>query len=258
LIEIQKTLGTQKKPGESKPVPIIAVESGSSSNNPGTTFTIPSFSSKKRQLFFAKSVGPLLGGDSGVRHALSKDEEGTIVELLKNQLTERLRRETRVQVPEDFIISPDMQYTYINTNDFKLEGGSIKFVAQAEGKIVSYLIKRDVLYKLIAEEVLQKEISEGQFYIPHFSDITFQIVSPIPTDATLIPDNIRMQVSGTGTLTSIIDPEVLRNTITGMSVKEFKSFVSQNNFIEKAEISLFPFWSPSLPKTKRLLHIVVR
>jgi guanylate kinase len=43
-----------------------------------------------------------------------------------------------------------------------------------------------------------------------------------------------------------------------MSVKEFKSYVSQNNFIEKAEISLFPFWSPSLPKTKRLLHIVVR
>lgn len=249
--------GTVKSPGVSKPVSVIALEAGSASNNPGATFTVPSFTSKKQQLFFAKSVGPLAGGDSGVRHSLSPEEERVTVELLTQQLTERLRRETRAQVPEEFFISPEMQYIYINKDDFNLEGESIKYVARAEGKIVTYLIKRDTLYKLIAQEVLREE-NQGEFYISNLSDLKFQITSSLPTTPATIPDHIEVKVAGSGVLTSRIDSEGLRKDIRGRSIKEFREYISKKSTVEKAELSLLPFWSPYLPSSPKLLHIVVR
>jgi hypothetical protein len=249
--------GVQKIVGVSKPVPVIAVESGTSSNNPGATFTVPSFSAKKRQLLFAKSVGPLAGGDSGVRHSLSPEEEKSTVELLRQQLTERLRRETRAQVPEEFFVSPDMQYIYINPDDFELEGQSIKYVAQAGGSITSYIIKREVLYKLIAEEVL-REAAEGDFYVSNLSGLTFQISSSVSSNPSIIPDQIQVTVNGTGVLTSRIDAEGFHKDVAGRSVKEFREYVSGKTTIEKAELSLLPFWSPNLPSSDKMLRIIVR
>jgi hypothetical protein len=249
--------GSQKIAGVSKPVPVIAVEAGASSNNPGTTFTVPSFSAKKRGLLFAKSMGPILGGDSGVRHSLSSQEEKSTIEILKQQLAERLRRGTRAQVPEEFFVSPDMQYLYINPDNFKLEGETIKYIAEARGSITSYIIKRELLYKLIAQEVLREGI-EGDFYISNLSDLTFQISSSIPSNPSIIPDQIQITVNGSGVLTSRIDAERFRKDIAGRNVREFKEYVSKKSTIEKVELSLLPFWSPNLPSSEKMIRIIVR
>lgn len=249
--------GGVKSAGVSTPVPVIALEVGTASNNPGTTFTIPSFSSKKRQQFLAQSVGPLSGGDAGVRHSLSAQEERAVTELLTQQLTERLRRETRAQVPDEFFVSADMQYPYIRPEQFELEGEAIKFTAVARGSLVSYLIKHEVLSALIAQDVLRDQ-DEGDFYISNLSDLTFTISSPIPLDETIIPDSIQITINGSGVLTSRIQSEEFRKEIAGRSVKEFREYVSNKKTIEKAELSLLPFWSPYLPQTNQLLKVRVR
>ncbi|MEK7105877.1 MAG: hypothetical protein AAB895_00790, partial [Patescibacteria group bacterium] len=146
--------GKKKIAGTSPSVAVIATETGSASNSDGTSLSISGYSGTKKAQLYARSVGAFKGGEAGMRHTVSEAERAQVLDTLKTQLAERLRRETRAQIPIQLITYPDLQFISIDTDSIKLEGDSIKFPAYIKGTMVSYLIPRDLFESAIAKEAL--------------------------------------------------------------------------------------------------------
>lgn len=246
---------TKKKvPGSSPSVPIIALETGSSSNTTGTTFSVSSFSGAKRKQLYARSTGALTGGEAGMMHTVTDAERPQIIEALKTQLSERLRRETRAQIPEQFVTYPDLQFISIDINTLKLTGEGVKFTAKMTGSLTSYLIPRTLLEQAIAKEALS-DTSYTSVTIPELQSLYITPKSAIPASADKVPDMISVSVSGEGKIIAQVSPEKVRSLLVGMKRSSFTNMISSIPEVQSARYSLYPFWSPLFPKQEKYIYV---
>ena len=180
--------GKVKKAGSSAPVGITAIEVGPAYNTTGTSFTVTGWSGTNAKLFYAQSAGAISGGENGVVHVIAEADKKGITDSLQAQLVEKLKRETRAQIPPSFISFPDLQFITVDTTSLNLKGQNIKFPASVKGTMVSYLINRDVLERAIAKEVIHGQ-SYTDVVIPDMADITVTPITAVPLDPQTIPDS---------------------------------------------------------------------
>jgi hypothetical protein len=246
--------GKKKITGTSPSVPIIATETGSASNSDGTSLVISGYSGTKKTQLYARSVGAFKGGEAGMLHTISDSERPQILDTLKTQLAERLRRETRAQIPAQLITYPDLQFMSIDTDSLRLEGDGIKFPAYIKGTMVSYLIPRDLFELAIAKEALSDH-SYSSVAIPNLSDLSVTAKSGIPVDPQIVPDNISIQISGQGSIITEVPEEKIKDMLLGIKRGLFTSTVSTVPEIASARYSLFPFWAPIFPKKESQIKV---
>ncbi len=249
------TLSNKKKTaGTSNAISIVATDTGPSYNSKGTSFSISGYSGAKKTQLYARSVGEITGGESGMRHTISDKDRPAVLESLKTQLSERLKRETRAQIPEGFITFPDLQFISIDTDSLKLEGEGVKFSAKIKGTMVSYLLPQDLFESAIAKEVLSDPLY-NRVSIPKLFDLKVEPESAIPTNPQTIPSSINIKISGEGNIITKANTEILKQTLLGKETNKFESIISQFPEIESAKFRVFPFWSPFFPKEDRLFNI---
>jgi hypothetical protein len=252
-----KTESGKKVPGTSITIPVIATEVGSASNSDGTSLVISGYSGTKKTQLYARSVGGFKGGESGMHHTISEAERPQVLDTLKTQLTERLRRETRAQIPEQLITYPDLQFISIDTNSIKLEGDSIKFPAQIKGTMVSYLIPRDLFESAIAKEALSDH-SYTSVSIPALSELIVTAKSGIPADPQLVPDTISIQVSGQGSIITKIPEAKIKELLLGSKRGLFTNEIETLPEVSSAKYTLFPFWAPFFPKQEKYIKVIFK
>lgn len=244
----------KKTPGTSGSVPVIAVDVGASYNSQGTSLTVSSFSGTKRKQLYARSAGAFTGGEAGVMHTVSEAEKEAVVETLKTQLIERLRRETRAQIPENFITYPELQFITIDTDSLRLTGEGIKFPATIGGSMTTYLIPQDRFEQTLANEALNGTTYAG-VVIPELQTLTVTPASAIPTNSDTPPESITVSVSGEGTIIAQIAPEKIKALLIGARKGSFASLIATIPEIETAQASLYPFWAPFFPKKTDLIYV---
>lgn len=249
-----KLVAGKKTPGTSPSVAVTAVEIGSASNSAGTSLSISGYSGTKKTQVYARSVGGFSGGSAGMKHIVSEEDKPQILDTLKTQLTERLRRETRTQIPEHLITYPDLQFISIDTDSLRLEGDGIKFPAYIKGTMVSYLIPRDLLESAIAKEALSDH-SYTSVSIPNLADLTIVAKSGVPADPLVIPETITIEVSGQGYISTQVTPEKIQESLLGIKRGSFDQILSTIPEISSAKYSLFPFWAPLFPKQQRFIKV---
>lgn len=250
------TIDSKKKkvPGTSSSVAVIAVETGSASNSDGLSFSITSFSGTKKTQLYARSAGAFKGGEAGMRHTVSDAERPALMESLKTQLTERLKRETRTQIPEQLITYPDLQFVSIDADSLKLEGEGVKFTAQIKGTMVSYLVSRKLFESAIAKEVLSdKEFTAVS--IPGLASLSVTPESAIPANPTTLQDTISIRLSGSGTIITKAPISKIQESLVGAKRRSFDSIMSTFPEIAGARFHLFPFWSPFFPKQDKYIKV---
>ncbi|HRH25218.1 MAG TPA: hypothetical protein PLQ20_02680 [Candidatus Paceibacterota bacterium] len=250
------TLDAKKKKvsGASSSIVITAVETGPNSNSKGMSLSISGFSGAKKAQVYARTAGELTGGESGMRHTISEAEREGVVESLKTQLSERLRRETRAQVPSGFITYPDLQFISIDPDSLSLSGEGVKFSAKIKGTMVSYLIPQSLLENAIAKEVLSNS-SYREVAIPNISDLDVSPESAIPANSGTPPNSISIKISGSGNIITKAPKELIKQALIGISRNKFDSLIANFQEIESAEFKLTPFWSPFFPNQDRLFNI---
>jgi hypothetical protein len=247
--------GTVKTAGTAT-VAITASDVGESYNIDAANFTVSGWTGARAKQLYARSAGPLTGGEAGVRHTLSASERETVVATLQAQLVERLKRESRAQIPPDHVTFADLQVATIDPTSLKISGEGIKFPAELSGTMVSYLIPRDLLEQSIAN----KAISGDDFTdvtIPALGDITVKPVSALPTDPDRIPDMITIHLSGEGTVITKVPLETLRESLVGIERNIFAQKVSDIPEIDTARFMLYPFWAPLFPTDRTKIDIII-
>lgn len=250
------TIDAKKKKvsGASGSISITATEAGPNSNSKGMSLSISGFSGAKKTQVYARTAGEITGGESGMRHTISDAEREGVVESLKTQLSERLRRETRAQIPAGFITYPDLQFISIDPSSLSLSGEGVKFSAKIKGTMVSYLIPQNLLESAIAKEVLSNS-SYKEVAIPNINSLDISPQSAIPANSTNPPSSISIKVSGSGNIITKAPKELIRQALIGTSLSKFNSLITSFGEVESAEFSLIPFWSPFFPNQDKLINI---
>lgn len=253
------TLDSKKKkvPGTSTSVSIIAIDVGPSSNSEGLSFSISGYSGTKKSQIYARSAGALTGGESGMRHTVSEAERPAVLESLKTQLTERLRRETRAQIPADLITYPDLQFVSIDTDSLRLEGEGVKFTAKIKGSMTSYLISKTLFESAIAKEALSDH-SYVSVAIPSISSFSVVPKSAIPTNTQTLPESISIEVSGGGSIITKAPVQKIRESLIGLKRGDFNKKIADFPEVSSASFRLSPFWTPFFPKKDSYIRVNIR
>jgi hypothetical protein len=237
-----KTVDKKKVAGTSPSIEIAAAAVGESYNNPGTTLTVPGYSSKS---FYARSAA-ITGGDAGIAHTLTDSEKADAMATLQTQLVERLKRETRTQIPEGFVTFPELQLPIIDLKSFSYKGGSVRFPATMTGTMVTYLIPRGLLEQAVAAKAL-REKAYAAVVVPDLEALTFDMRTAIPTDPKVVPDAITVSVSGEGTVIAKVPIDKVKERLLGERKRTFSEKLTDIPEIDTARYKVSPFWSPRFP-----------
>lgn len=237
----------KKVPGSSNTVNIVAIETGVSSNSNGINFTISGYTGSKKTGVYARSLSPLTGGDSGMKYTVSESEKDSVLENLKTQLSERLKRETRTQIPNGYITFPDLQFISIDTNSLLLSGEGIKFNTKIKGSMTSYLLPIKELEEAVGKEVLS-DSQYSDIAIPNIASLSVYPESSIPANHQNIPETIKIKITGTGNIITKLKEELIISSLVGSKTKDFNKNISVFKEVETAKFKIFPFWSPIFPE----------
>lgn len=244
----------KKVAGTSATTAITAAGVGPSYNTSGTTFTVSGWSGANAKLFYGQSAGAIAGGEDGVAHIVSEADKPDVIATLQAQLIERLKRETRAQIPDDLITFPDMQFASVDSDSVKLRGESIKFPASMKGSMVTYLISRDLLEQAIAREV-SRDHTYPSVNIPTLGDLVVTPVNAIPTDSAAAPESIKVKVSGSGTIITKVPIETLRESLVGRPKRVFTNVAASVPEIDTAQYHFYPFWAPFFPSKESRITV---
>lgn len=250
------TVAGKKVPGTSSPVVISAIEVGSNYNTNGTTFTVAGWTGTRSKLFYAQSAGAITGGEQGNMHTVTDEEKPGVITTLNTQLIERLKRETRAQIPSDYITYPDLQLTTIDTDSLHLRGTSIRFPASIEGTMITYLISRDMLEAAIASKIVQDR-SYSDVSVVGLGSLSVIPITHIPTDPKIIPDSIKISITGKGSILTKPPVQTIKQNLTGRSKKDFTQILGEIPEVDMAEYRFYPFWAPFFPTNENRIKIIV-
>ncbi len=249
------TVSKKKTAGTSPSVAIAALEVGESYNSEGTTFSVSGWTNASKT-FYARSTD-IVGGESGVSHTLTAKEQQDAVATFQVQLVERLKRETRGQIPDDFVTFPELQFPIIDTESFVFKGGKVRFPATMTGTMVSYLIPRALLEQAIASKAIT-ERSYPQVAVPSLGDLTFDLRSAVPNDPKIIPDAITIGVSGSGTVITKVPIDKIKEALIGKPRRDFSDAIVGIAEVDTARFRLLPFWSPRFPSKWSKIDVLVK
>ncbi len=243
-----------KTAGTSASVSVKASGVGPTYNTTGTSFTVAGYS----KTLYAQSAGAISGGEDGIVHRVAPSEQESIRATLQAQLIERLKRETRAQMPQGFITFPDLQVTTLKGDAVSFQGDSIKFAASMDGVMVTYLIPIDLLESTIANHFLTDDHTYPQVTIPDLGGLTVVPVTSLPADPSVVPDSIRVRVSGEGTIIAKAPLDTIRQSLVGIPKTAFATTLATVPEIDTAEYHFTPFWAPFFPSRESRIKVEVR
>ena len=248
------TVNKVKKAGTSAQVQVVAAEVGASYNAEGTSFTVSGYNSKQ---VYGRSAGAITGGEAGIAHVLTEEDRESAILTLQADLAEKLKRETRAAIKDEYVTFPNLQFITIDRDSLTIKGNDIKFPASIKGTMVSYLINRDMLEGAVASKIVSDHVY-SDVAIPALGDIAVEPISAIPTDATQVPETLTISLSGTGTLITKVPEEKIRQSVIGIGRKSFAATLQPIPEIDEARYVLYPFWAPFFPTIEDRITVIVK
>lgn len=245
-----------KVTGTSPQVFITALDVGPAFNSTNMNLTVSGYTSAKSKLFYAQTASEITGGDSGTIYVVSDKEKPNVLATLNTQLIEKLKRETRTQIPDGYVAYSDLQFISIDNSTAVLLGTTIKFPASIKGSMVSYLIPRNLLEIAIANKVMSDH-NYGGVTIPNILDLKVEPVTAIPTDPKLSPESITINITGNGKIITKIPTDNIKDSLLGIKKEDFSQKLSNIYEINTAKYNLYPFWSPFFPHDLNRINVTV-
>lgn len=244
---------TGSTPGSIK-VKVSADSYGSEYNIPASDFTIPGFKDTSRYTgFYAKSSESMTGGASGMVQTVAKDDVVSATNLLTPDLNENLKKIYSTFNHDGYYTlygSPLTSYTDNATTLTSSDENSYKLLGTAN--IIS--IKKDVLARMIAKQVLQDEYIDSENVKLDNIDNLFISVDP----ATTLDSNVfKIVINGKARIIWDFDKQAFKSDLAGKKKAAFDSVIKNYNYaILNATYKLFPIWIQSFPNSISKIKII--
>ncbi|MEK7062385.1 MAG: hypothetical protein AAB940_01500 [Patescibacteria group bacterium] len=232
-------------------VKVTADKAGDEYNIGPAKFTIPGFKgTPKYEGFYARSESSMSGGFVGDTAYPTDAEIETAKEKTESVLEESLTALISSQIPADFkIIEGGRQFNVIKEDVNQEVNQDGNFSVFAEGELTVAGFKEPDLLGLMGG-LAQKELGEG-FKAKEYS-LEYGTVRP-----EIQSGKINFSINYSGMFWQPIDIEQFKNSILGKKETELKVFVFSLNGVERATVSLWPFWVKKVPDNIKKVKVEV-
>jgi hypothetical protein len=233
---------TGSTPGSVEAV-ITADEAGDKYNVGLKDFTIPGFKGDPRySSFYARSKTALAGGFSGVRKVVADADRKKAEEIIRSNLRAALLEEVKKAVTDDQIFF-DKGYAidFVSLPEESVSGSEV--LVKIAGSLSAAVFNKKTFGSFLAQKAV-KGYQGDAVVVRDPQSIFFTPKSDFRPGAN---PSISFSLSGTPTFEWIFDETVLRNALAGAHRDQVVGILQKFPMIEKADISIRPFWRGSFP-----------
>ncbi|MEK9194486.1 MAG: hypothetical protein AAB884_01620 [Patescibacteria group bacterium] len=231
-------------------VRITADQAGEAYNISPTSFKIPGFKGTPRyEGFYAESLKSMSGGFVGERAVPTEDDTLKAKEALRGALENSLKSEVAIFVAERFKSLESSMSFNILKEDIHLEDGEKTFSIFGEAEMRNLVFEEEMLKNALidrAKEKITEDLRVRDFNLDY---------SNLEVDLANGKINFRAKISVIFEPNLIVD--VLVHDLLGKNETFLNSYLSQIPGLEKAKVSLWPFWVNSVPENPKHVKITV-
>lgn len=239
----QKTVAGKSQPG-SLEVTVYADQPGDSYNISLTDFTLPGLKGDpKFETIYARSKTPMTGGFVGTVKKVSTEDKAAAEKVIETQLKESLKNEASAQVPEDFVLIPNLtQVTFEKLPEG--ESTTDKALVRERGNFSGVIFNKSDLIRYIASKKTVVALTDRLDADLNKLDINFV---QAPTGDLAEEEVITFTVSGDTMMLWISDEAAIARDLLGKSKSELQGVLNNYPSIIEADAVVRPFWKRSFP-----------
>ncbi len=236
-----------------------SIEATVTADQPGTTynvgpskFTIPGFEGTPRyEGFYANSKEPMTGGFEGKRNTI----DDTQLSNIQNELETSLKTDLIAQAGQPGQV-PDGFYTFDGAYFYEFEALPI----ENEGNNVKIQVKGTLHNVLFDHDQFAGHLASAA--IAGYDNTSIALENPADLKVTVAPieedlqketpwqnTTIKVHVEGTGKFVWQFDEEQLKKDLAGKEKAALPTILKSYPSIQKAEITVRPFWKSTFPDT---------
>ncbi len=246
--------GSEAVPG-SVEVLIHASEPGEEYNVPFADFTIPGFKGgPKYEKFYARSKTPIQGGVKGLVYVLDEKDAAKAKEEMTVELREKLVKKAELEVPNGFVLLDDGIYFETVNDSSVLESKESPILFKVEGKLTALILNEAELASKVAK-VSGRDSDFENLTIQNLKDLKFSVADLSQISNPSI-SQINFNLSGASKLVSNIDTDKLKSEINGKRKKEIGAVLKNHPEIDRADVSLKPFWKSTFPEKNEDIEVI--
>lgn len=250
--------GQQKKNGQMVPgsveATVTAAEAGEAYNIALSDFTIPGFKGSPRyDKIYARGKTVMSGGSSGRVYVVAEAEANQIRAELAVALKEKLTAQAEAQLPPGYILFPNAVFWSEEVTQGAAVGTEAEVTVRESGTLETFIFKQETLTKEIAKKGIAG-FDGLPVAIQNLNTLELQIADVIVNPNTVT--ELSFGFTGTTNVIWNVDDQTLRTDLMGRQKKEFQSIARRYPSIEKASISIRPFWKSRVPENPEKIKIV--
>lgn len=233
-------------------VQVVAEKAGDSYNiGPTKLFTIPGFKgTPKYQAFYGESKAAMSGGFVGELTYPTADDIKTAKTSVSNTLESNLKTAVYMQIPQEFkILEDSTSFSVVSQTIKEQADAENNFSIFSEGKVTVIAFKEEDLKQALVQRALSEKGADLEV---KNMDLSYGLVrADFQNGKMSFPVNFRVMLS------SKIDAAALRDKIAGQPEIELRKTILSLPDIEKATVSLWPFWVRSAPSNLNKVKIII-
>lgn len=246
--------GTAERPGQLT-VTAYADAGGEKYNIGPSTFTLPGLSgSAAFEQVYAKSDNPMQGGFSGVRPSVSQATKDAQSAKIQAALSAELAEEVRENLPEGYVLLPGATVTSFAQMPATAGNDSKSVNVEEKGTATAIVFPATALGKAIAYQTV------GTYAGQEVRLETADTLTLAPKDGSVIAvgtDSFAFTLSGNARVIWTVDADKIAGSVAGKSRNAAQTILAGFPEVERAVLSLKPFWAGSLPEDPKEIKIEI-
>lgn len=218
-----------------------------------TDFTIPGFKGTARfTAFTAKSKGAMKGGISGTVSTVSPEDIASTNNDLKGTINTNLSIESKKINHENyFSLYNSLVVNYTDNQDILMNSEENNYTLNGNGVLFS--IKKDILAKMIAGQVLKENFNPSEsVHIDNIDDLIFTVDPNVDMSGNII----KILINGKARIIWSYDKDNIRVSLAGQSTNNFSMIMNNySNSIIEESFSTRPTWIKTFPSSPNRINI---
>ncbi|KKU79575.1 MAG: hypothetical protein UY04_C0006G0007 [Parcubacteria group bacterium GW2011_GWA2_47_7] len=211
----------------------------------------------KNGAVYARSKGPLSGGESGTIKSVSDLDLKQASEDLRVQLETKLRNKARGDLTPSQVGYDKGMVINLGTAALSQKDSSTpdKAVVAQTGTLYFVTFDRNELTRAIAHSLVPTYNGEG-VHIENLDSLKFEM-APISGKELWSSQSLDVLLSGNPTLEWDVDANQIKQAVLGIPKGSFNSILIKFATIESAKATIHPVWKRSFPTNENDLNIEV-
>jgi len=223
---------------------VIADQTGPEYNIVPTKFSIPGFMGDPRYLgFYGVSEKPMIGGANGQVNVVTKDFINNSIDSLKDEALKLAQTDLQNRITSDFTLLDGASKGKVVSAKSNVSAGesadSLHLTLTAEYDAIVFNMKD---LKSLGTKLLEKNTPKDQ-------EVVASTVSLTPTVGSADFDKgiLVLELASKALTAKPIDKNDIRSKILGFKSQDISNMFSQNEAVEEAKLTFWPFWVSSVP-----------